>query len=103
MAKNTPAYIENPERIRGDRNGDKADDGGVVGKFCKWTINVTDDRNAKDKVNRAKNHTFGGIIHDWFVNLMISWFDIEDPDGNEMRAYKALTSDTQVTGERQQS
>jgi len=28
---------------------------------------------------------------------MISWFDIEDPDGNEMRWYQVLTSDTQVT------
>ena len=27
---------------------------------------------------------------------------IEDPDGNEMRWYQVLTSDTQVTGERQQ-
>jgi hypothetical protein len=33
---------------------------------------------------------------------VISWFDIEDPDGNEMRWYQVLTSDTQVTGERQQ-
>jgi hypothetical protein len=32
---------------------------------------------------------------------VISWFDIEDPDGNEMRWYQVLTSDTQVTGERQ--
>jgi hypothetical protein len=28
---------------------------------------------------------------------MISWFDIEDLDGNEMRWYQVLTSDTQVT------
>jgi hypothetical protein len=33
---------------------------------------------------------------------VISWFDIEDPDGNEMRWRQVLTSDTQVTGERQQ-
>jgi hypothetical protein len=33
---------------------------------------------------------------------VISWFDIEDPDGNEMRWYQVLTSDTQVTDERQQ-
>jgi len=32
----------------------------------------------------------------------ISWFDIEDPDGNEMRWYRVLTSETQVTGEGQQ-
>jgi hypothetical protein len=34
--------------------------------------------------------------------LLISWFDIEDHDGNEMRWYQVLISDTQVTGERQQ-
>jgi len=33
---------------------------------------------------------------------VISWFDTEDPDGNEMRWYQVLTSDTQVRGERQQ-
>jgi hypothetical protein len=33
---------------------------------------------------------------------VISWFDIEDPGGNEIRWYPVLTSDTQVTGERQQ-
>ena len=36
------------------------------------------------------------------ASKVISWFDIEDPDGNEMRWYQVLTSDTQVTGERQQ-
>src|SRR5260370_4462566 len=36
------------------------------------------------------------------TGYVISWFDIEDPDGNEMRWYQVLTSDTQVTGERQQ-
>jgi len=35
------------------------------------TINITEYRNAKDDVNPAKNRTFGGIIHDWFVNLFI--------------------------------
>ena len=43
--------------------------GGVVWKFFKRTIDITDYRNAKDDVNRARNDTFGGIIHDWFVNL----------------------------------
>ena len=33
---------------------------------------------------------------------VIRCFDIEDPDGNEMRTYQVLASDTQVTGERQQ-
>jgi hypothetical protein len=47
------------------RNGDKPNHGGVVWKFFKRTINITDYRNAKDDVNPAKNRTFGGIIHDW--------------------------------------
>jgi hypothetical protein len=101
MAKNTPAYIQNPERIRTGMETNRTT-GGVVWKFFKRTINITDYRNSKDEVNPAKNRTFGGIIHDWFVNLVISWFDIEDPDGNEMRWYRVLTRDTQVTGERQQ-
>jgi hypothetical protein len=33
--------------------------------LIKRAINVTDDRNAKDDVNRAKNPTLGGIFHDW--------------------------------------
>jgi hypothetical protein len=32
---------------------------------------------------------------------VIRWFDIEDPDGNEMRLAQVLTGDTQVTGKRQ--
>ena len=51
------------------RNGDKPNHRGVVWKFFKRTINITDYRNAKDKVNTAKNRTFGGTTHDWFVNL----------------------------------
>ena len=53
------------------RNGDKPNNGSVVWKFCKRTINITDYRNAKDDVNRTKNRTFGGIFHDWFGNLFI--------------------------------
>ena len=46
------------------RNGDKLNNGCVVWDFFKWTINITDYRDAKDEVNPAKNRTFGGIIHD---------------------------------------
>ena len=45
------------------RNGDKPNNGGVVWKFFKRTINITDYRNAKDEVNQARNPTFGGINH----------------------------------------
>lgn len=31
---------------------------------------------------------------------VISWFDLEDPDGNEMRWFQVLTSDPKVTGDR---
>ncbi len=32
---------------------------------------------------------------------VIRWFDLDDPDGNEMRWFQVLTDDTQVKGERQ--
>jgi hypothetical protein len=51
------------------RNGDIPNNGSVVWKFFKRTINIAGYRNAKDDVNPAKNRTFGGIIHDRFVNL----------------------------------
>src|SRR5688500_4963257 len=35
------------------RNGNKPNHGGVVWKFFKRTINITDDRNAEDEVNQA--------------------------------------------------
>ena len=51
------------------RKEDKPNSGGVVWNFFKRTINITEYRNAKDNVNTAKNRTFGGVIHNWFVNL----------------------------------
>lgn len=54
-----------------DRDRDKPNHGGVIRKFLKRTINITGYRNPKEDVNRAKNRTFGGIIHDWFLNLFI--------------------------------
>lgn len=53
------------------RNSDIPNHGGIVWKFFKRTINITDYRNAKEDVNPAKNGTFGGIIHNWFVDLFI--------------------------------
>jgi hypothetical protein len=53
------------------RKGAKPNNGGVVWKFFKRTIKITDYRNAKGDVNPAKNRTFGGLIHDWFVNPFI--------------------------------
>jgi len=45
------------------RKGDIPNHGGVIWKFFKRTINITDYRNRKNDVNRAKNRTFGGIFH----------------------------------------
>src|SRR5438445_12999588 len=45
------------------RKEDKPSCGGIVWKFFKRTINITEYRNGKDDVNPAKNRTLGGIIH----------------------------------------
>src|SRR6266849_6685959 len=45
------------------RKEDKPSCGGIVRKFFKRTINITEYRNAKDDVNPAKNRTLGNIIH----------------------------------------
>ena len=42
---------------------DKASCRGVVWKFFKRTVDVTEYRNGKDDVNPAKNRTLGGTIH----------------------------------------
>ena len=34
---------------------------------------------------------------------IISWFDLKDPDGNSMRWFQVLTTDSKVTGKQQQS
>ena len=41
------------------RKEDKPNCGGVARKFFKRTIDITEYRNAKDEVNRAKNQTLG--------------------------------------------
>ena len=46
------------------RNGGKSNNGGVIGNLFERTINITDDRNAENQVNPAKNRTLGGIRHD---------------------------------------
>ena len=52
------------------RKEDKPNRGGVVWNFFKRTINIAEDRNAKDDVNPAKNRTFGVLVHD--VVLLIA-------------------------------
>jgi hypothetical protein len=41
---------------------------GIVWKFFKRTINVTEYRNGKDDVNPAKNRTLGALLHDWLLH-----------------------------------
>ena len=65
------AFPHPKSRKRNYWKRDISNNGSVIWKFLKRTINITDYRNGEDKVNPAKYGTFGGIIHDWFVNLFI--------------------------------
>ena len=47
-------------------NEDKPDTVGVLWKFFKRTIDITEYRNAEDDVNPAKNRTFRRFFHDEF-------------------------------------
>jgi hypothetical protein len=55
-----------------DGKGDIPNNGSVIREVMERTIDITDDRNAEDNVSPAKNRTFGGLFHDWIVNLFIS-------------------------------
>ncbi len=46
-----------------DRNRNEPNNWGVVWKFFERAINIADDRNAEDKVDPAKNRTFGGVAN----------------------------------------
>ena len=60
--------LPHPKSRKGNYGkGDIPNDGGVIWKFFKRTINISDYRNGEDEVNPAINRTFGGILHDWFV------------------------------------
>ena len=51
------AFPHPKSRKGNDRNGHIPNNGGVVRKFFKRTINVTDYRNPEDDVNPAKDRT----------------------------------------------
>src|SRR5487761_2689076 len=55
-------------QARKDYQGDdnKPNAGGVGWKHLKRAVNVTENRNAENDVNPAKNRAFGGFFHDWF-------------------------------------
>src|SRR5258708_27064572 len=62
-SSNERAFPHPQSRKDNYRKGDKPNNGGVVWKLFKRTINVTDYRNAEYDVNRAENRTFGRISH----------------------------------------
>jgi hypothetical protein len=59
------------------RNEDKPNSGSVVWNFFKRTINVTEYRNAQDKVDPAKNGTFGALIHDDVVRSDFAMMSVD--------------------------
>src|SRR5262245_8081739 len=57
--------LPHPQARQDNRgNGDKSDHGGIFGKLFKRTVSITDDRNAKEEVNPAKNRTLDALGHD---------------------------------------
>lgn len=70
------AFPHPESRYDKHRNGHKPDYGRVIWKFFKWTINITDDRNTEDEVNRANDRTFGGILHDSFNKSILQKFEL---------------------------
>jgi hypothetical protein len=58
------AFPHPKSRKDNDRKEDKPNSGGVIGNVFKRTINITEYRNATDKVNPANNRTFGALVHD---------------------------------------
>ena len=50
------------------RKEDKPSCRGIVWKFFKWTINITEYRNGKDDVNPTKNRTLSALVHDWLFH-----------------------------------
>jgi hypothetical protein len=66
------AFPHPKSRNRNYWNRDIPNNGSIVWKFLKRTINITDYRNGEDEVNPTKYRTFGGFSHDWFVNLAAS-------------------------------
>src|SRR6267154_6631437 len=47
---------------------DKPSSGRVVWNLFERTINIAEYRNAEDDVDRAKDPTFGALVHDWFLH-----------------------------------
>jgi hypothetical protein len=57
------AFPHPKPRKDNDRDEDKPKNGDVLDNFLSRIINETEDRKAKDDVNRAKNRSFGALVH----------------------------------------
>ena len=57
------AFPHPKSRKDNDRKEDEPKYRGVLLNFLGRTINVTEDRQAKDNVNPAENRTFGALVH----------------------------------------
>src|SRR5690348_4532053 len=60
---NEMAFPHPQSRKHNQRKSDIPNNGSVIWKLFKRTINVTDYRNGEDEVNPANYRTFGGISH----------------------------------------
>ena len=49
-----------------DRNEDLPNNRRVLRDFCERTIDIAENRNAKDDVNPAKNHSYDALAHGQF-------------------------------------
>jgi hypothetical protein len=63
------AFPHPKSRKEHDRKEDKPSSGGVVWNVFERTIDISEDRNAADEVNRANNRTFGAIFHDELCSI----------------------------------
>src|SRR5258706_9853966 len=58
------------------RHEDKPSSRRVVWNLFERTINIAEYRNAKDDVNRAKDPTFGALVHDWLLHSFAIHLDL---------------------------
>ena len=56
---------------------DKSSGRRVVWNLFERTINIAEYRNAKDDVNRAKDPTFGALVHDWLLHSFAIHLDLQ--------------------------
>ena len=69
-----------------------------VAKPSSWTI-LFEVRDLARERERLRENNITATEIKTSPNV-ISWFDLKDPDGNAMRWFQVLTTDTKVTGGR---